>query len=486
MDKILILNPYYILRNDIKRVILTKSDGEGITTFIHPLQAMILSFFDSPLYYLKNIKRICETLNLKEHEINNFTSKLIDNSEKIWIGEGINACHFPENVLIEKPDNYIERNYNYRDFIMNGSNIDLNSKRFYIPIETTLMINSLCYTDCVYCYADRKYKFDSKIPFERICEIIDEAKKLNFRKFDTSGGEFFLYKNWEKLLEKLVLSGFNPTIPTKIPLTSTQIIKIKEKGLKQIQISLDSTSSENLSKLLKVTSEYWTKLHESFKELEKNKMKFRVNTIITSLNCNYKEIDKLIAYLMQYENFEEISIGVVAYTLYKSNKENNKIFPIKKDVDLLTEKLRDKYGCNEKVIISNVSLHADNFHKTKESFFAKAMCTGNLHLFYILADGKVTLCEELYWHPKFIIGDLTKQSIMEMWNSDKAIELYNLKQNKISENSACKQCDYFNNCNKSGSKCWREILKVYGKENWDFPDPRCPLSPEPINNVYID
>ena len=62
MDKIFVLNPDYIIRNDIKRVILTKADGEGVTTFIHPLQAMILSFFDSPLEYSKNIKRISETL----------------------------------------------------------------------------------------------------------------------------------------------------------------------------------------------------------------------------------------------------------------------------------------------------------------------------------------------------------------------------------------------------------------------------------------
>jgi len=485
VDKIFVLNPDYIIRNDIKRVILTKADGEGVTTFIHPLQAMILSFFDSPLEYSKNIKRISETLKLQEDEVKDFTFILINNPEKIWIGEGLNASHYPENILIEKPKNYAERKYHFRDFIMDGGNIDLSTKRFYIPIETTLMINSVCYTDCVYCYADRNYKFDSKIPFERLCEIINEAKKLKFRKFDTSGGEFFLYKNWEKLLEKLVSSGFNPTIPTKIPLTIDQIKKIKETGLEKIQISLDSTNSENLSKILKVTPEYWKKIHTTFQDLEKIGMKFRVNTIITSLNCNFKEIENLIEFLLQFENFVEISIGLVAYTLYKTNEQNKIILPNKTDGELIMSKLMNKYGSNEKVVISEVSLHEDNFHKTEDAFFTKAMCTGNMHSFYILADGKVTLCEELYWHSKFIIGDLTKQSIMEVWNSDKAMELYNIKQNVIGENSACKSCDFFSNCHHSGGKCWREILKVYGKENWDYPDPRCPYSPEPINNIYI-
>lgn len=485
MEGIYVLNPDYILRNDVKRVILAKSDGEGISTFIHPLHGMILSFFDSSLEYSENVKRISESLQLKEIDIINFTSKLVNNSEKIWIGEGSNASHFPEKILIPKPNNYKERKYHFRDFLIDGKIVDLSTKRFYIPIETILMINSICATNCVYCYADRNNIFDSNIPFERICEIIDEAKLLKFRKFDVSGGEFFLYKHWEKLLRKMISVGFNPTIPTKIPLSFGQIKKIKDTGLEKIQISLDTTNSHNLSKILKVSSEYWEKMKICFNNLEKIGIRFRVNTVVTSFNCNFNEIDNLIEYLHGFNNFVEISIGIVGYSLYKSNEENKIILPKKTDADFLMEKLKMKYGKNEKVILSDISLQKNNYHFAEDAFFKKAMCTGNMHLFYILADGKVTLCEELYWHPKFIIGDLTKQSIMEMWNSKEAMELYNLNQNVISVKSACSHCGYFTDCHVSGNKCWREILKVYGKENWDYPDPRCPFSPEPINTIYV-
>ncbi len=44
----------------------------------------------------------------------------------------------------------------------------------------------------------------------------------------------------------------------------------------------------------------------------------------------------------------------------------------------------------------------------------KPRCSANFYAFVILRDGKVTICEELYLHPKFIIGDLKKQSIMEV------------------------------------------------------------------------
>lgn len=41
-----------------------------------------------------------------------------------------------------------------------------------------------------------------------------------------------------------------------------------------------------------------------------------------------------------------------------------------------------------------------------------------------MPDGKVTICEELYWHPHFIIGDLKKQTLKEIWNSQKAKDIF--------------------------------------------------------------
>jgi len=484
MSQIFVLNPEYILRNDINRVILTSKEG-GITTFIHPLQAMIISFFDQPIEYLSNLNRISHFLHLPLNEIEGFVTKLTNNSEKIWIGEGKNASHYPENVLINLPSNYLKQGYYFKDFMIDGKKVDLVSRRFQIPIETILMINTLCYTDCTYCYADRRNKFDLKIPFERMAEIIVEAKELKFRKFDTSGGEFFLYKNWENLLSFLISNGFNPTIPAKIPLSNQQVSKLKDFGLKEIQISLDSINAEILSSTLNVSKSYWKQINETIHELEKAKMHFRVNTIVTRYNASYNEIVRLVEYLLGFEYFNDISIGCVGYTHYKSALHNATIMPNKEEVELVFSHLHEKFDNNEKVTISELTFFKDNFRMSHDSFFKKALCSGNFQGFIILPDGKVTICEELYWHPRFIIGDLTKQSIMEVWNSDKAKDLVYLNKNSIRAESPCHNCDWFDACHQDGGKCWREIIKSYGDQNWDFPDPRCPYAPEPINKIYV-
>ncbi|MDR0546598.1 MAG: SPASM domain-containing protein, partial [Dysgonamonadaceae bacterium] len=64
----------------------------------------------------------------------------------------------------------------------------------------------------------------------------------------------------------------------------------------------------------------------------------------------------------------------------------------------------------------------------------------------MLPDEQTTICEELYWSPKFIIGDVTTQSIIEIWNSEKATKLYNLSQSDFRVTSACKYCPDFNFC----------------------------------------
>jgi len=481
----IIFNPKYIIRNDIHRIILVTKDDSSLSTFIHPLHAMILSFFDSPLFLEEAYNLISSSLGISADTTKKFILTLLNNDTKKWIGDGGNACHFPEEVLIEETSNYQSRGYHFRDFLITEE-LDLISRRFYVPLEAMMMINTLCYTDCIYCYADRSKKNDLKIPVERIFEIIEDAKNLKLKTFDVSGGEFFFYKHWKLLLKKMMQSGFTPkSIPTKVPLSSETIKQISETGYEQIQVSLDSIDPSTLSKLLQVDISYFKSIETMLINLRKYNLKFRVNTIVTSYNCSINQIDSLIQYLKSFSNFVEISIGIVGYSLYKKNTANYSNFPLFEDANVLFDFLKNKYGNDEQVLISDISKTEDNINFSSDKFFSKAMCTGNLQQFYILPDGKVTICEELYWHPKFIIGDLMKQSIMEVWNSKEALALHHLNQGLIQKSSPCSTCDIFTRCREYGGVCWREVVKSYGMENWDYPDPRCQYAPKSINQIYI-
>lgn len=95
----------------------------------------------------------------------------------------------------------------------------------------------------------------------------------------------------------------------------------------------------------------------------------------------------------------------------------------------------------------------------------------------ILPDGKVTICEQLYWNPKYIIGDISVQSIVEVWNSERALQLAFPKREDFRDISACKKCKIFDECYAYPNRCIVDVLKGYGQENDDFPDPRCAKAP---------
>ena len=33
--------------------------------------------------------------------------------------------------------------------------------------------------------------------------------------------------------------------------------------------------------------------------------------------------------------------------------------------------------------------------------------------------------------------------------------------------------------------CWKMVMYAYGKQNWDYPDPRCPEAPKMFNDICI-
>lgn len=111
-----------------------------------------------------------------------------------------------------------------------------------------------------------------------------------------------------------------------------------------------------------------------------------------------------------------------------------------------------------------------------KSFFSRSMCSGLFSSLYILPDGQVTMCEQLYWNKRFIIGNVKTQSIAEIWNSEKANKIYNITQEDIPEDSLCHTCDKFEICRSVRQVCYRDIIQKYGTDKWYYPDANCPYA----------
>lgn len=507
-DEKLTFNTNYSLKYDIKRFELIekitnnlfkkiddKFAAEDIYMSIHPLLALLLSFFDGNRSVKTIIDEYSKLVGFNKVHIDGFVRRMIaelstpDKGKYLEFGDSF--FYMPKNLLLK--ENESKKNVpeiNPEHFMIHSDELDLKSYRSYLPTDCLLELNFKCHTDCIYCYADRKKIKDCTIPISRLKEIIREAKNLKMRSFDLSGGELFLYENWEILLQELLENGFMPYISTKIPISEDIIKKLKHLGIEGIQFSLDSMVEDELKHILNVGDDYLKKMMKSIEDLDKEEIKIAINSQITSINDNLVNTKKMLDYFVNLKNIRSIRFGVAGFSIYKSADNYKKIAPSLGKVLKIEELIKSYKESYQNISISfsgyNKKESIFNDHDAKQkSFSERARCSGNFYAFVILPDGKVTVCEELYFHPRFIIGDLTKQSILEVWNSSRALDLYNISKEMLGPDSACKKCDQFDSCHKLKGVCWKNVLIAYGYENWDYPDPRCPYAPKPAIDYWM-
>lgn len=484
-----ILNPAYLLRQDKNRVILyyrddIESNGEEWFTFIHPFHAKMLSFFKGEEEFDKEVKKCASYFGLDYNKMKRMVSPFLENESWFSIIQkgGHHVC-FPKKVLIKKEDNVTRPLYSTNDFHYLGEP-DYTELRLEYPVVVNMELTMRCYTDCCYCYADRISYKGIHLDTSKIIDFIQEAKDNGVLKIDINGGEVLLHPGIRDILHKLVDCGYSPLVSSKIPLDKGIIDYIKSLGLSRIQLSLDSVDSEILTKMIKVDSSYIKRMESTLEYLSKVKLKTNINIVLTQLNASTLSIENLIHFLSGFDAVKNIRMSPCGYSLYKKNYKE--LVLTEKQLESISElvsTLEKKYPQFSFSLSGHEAKKMYSKEYRKQTFAHRAMCTGNVRNAVLLPNGDITICEELYNHPMFIIGNIKKNSLRDIWNSPKAIQLYNFAYNKMSD-SICYNCTTQKQCRTGKGVCWKIVLMAFGVDKWDYPDPRCPLAPNPSNEFY--
>jgi radical SAM protein with 4Fe4S-binding SPASM domain len=483
------LNPQYILKPDDGRAFLLTYDpirakeGEQYENVIHPIHAMILSFFNGDDIN-NSIDRASNYLQVSREKICNFVEKLYENKNPVRVKFGNKVLEFPPRTLIDSTEAN-RRTYLPEDFNYNELNISLGRHKTITDI--TLMVNNNCMTDCIYCYANRK-KQKKQISVERIMELIDEAVSIGVRSFDIIGGDIFAYKHWKIIVKKLYESGFNTFVSTKVPIKEEDIKFLKDIKIQDIQISLDTLIPQNLCVIVNRSLDYVDNIRNTLNLLNAYEISTMIHTIICSKNCSIEDMKSLFSFINKKDHISVWRINYAKYSLYKSLEDFLDYRPNSVNMREIYQYLKSLNSDHIEIMAGGVNIPEIKKDRKAQAFLTnkRMLCTANYSHFFILPDGKVTICEQLYWNPNFIVGDASIQSISEIWDSDKAKKLYYLDKSLISRNSKCKACSIFDDCRqKMGGVCWRDIVAAYGQKNWDYPDPRCPKAPKQFYDVLI-
>ena len=499
MNKVYVLNPHYHLRHDIHRVALFSGTGTDTGcsrnwhTFIHPLQAVMLSFFtyDRPLR--ETLPLLCDFFCRSRKEIIKWISEFIDNPTPIYTSSQQGEICFPKRILIEAEQaGYALRFDRLQPNSFIWKKLDLTTRRLYSgPLLLTFMLTNQCVTHCKYCYADTSTRVESPLPTTRIMELIREASHLQVQQVNLIGGEIFLHKDWKIVLQELVKQHIAPEfISTKIPVDKRLIQDLQEIGYQGIvQISLDACNSQVLMDSLEVNRQYASKMLEGLQLLDESGLNYQVSSVLTRYNCDIAILTELFHRLSELKHLRDWRIVPVSLSNNKEYEDISRLKVSKVQIINLFNEIRPVVSQAPFPVILGYGPLEEEYQATwgGSRHFKGSECSALTTHLFILPDGKVTICEQLYWHPRFIIGNVTTQSLEEVWNSPQATQLCSLQRKDISTASACKECHLFEDCHAYQNRCWSNIIKAYGPEHWDFPDPRCRYAPDMKNNLnYAD
>ena len=276
---------------------------------------------------------------------------------------------------------------------------------------------------------------------ERILELIHEAYDLHVNTFDVIGGEFFLYKHWREVLKELRKYGYNPYLSTKKPLSEDDVKFLAELKIHDIQISLDSLIEEHLIQSLGVKTGYINNMLDTMSLLDKYNIPVMVHSVLTKYNSNIVDMKSIYDALRKFRCVVDWHVVKGDPSLYpKVDYAKIEIAPMDLNniIDYLSSLKNETdmpIHIPERAYIGTVDLNTNNANSRINQFFKRSFCSGLFSSLYILPDGKVTMCEQLYWNKDFIVGNVLSDSIMDIWNSEKAKSIYFIKQENIPNDS---------------------------------------------------
>ena len=278
-------------------------------------------------------------------------------------------------------------------------------------------------------------------------ELIEEANSLPVHLINLMGGEIFLHPDWQIILKKLVDLNLSPEyISTKYPLTGEIINSIIKTGFANpVQTSLDACSSVLLMKTLSVKKDYLLKVLQGIKKLDNSGLKYRITSVLTTYNTKNDVIEKLFNFISELKNISDWRITPAVNSNWIEYAKFRKFKPDKKEIESLYDFIESEIMQYSTVpILLNRPALNRIFHycRTGSKDFIGVKYSALNNQLFVLPDGKATVCEQLYWSPQFIGGDVSINTISEVWNSIKAQKLLNLRREYVQNNSPCKVCKF--------------------------------------------
>lgn len=327
-----------------------------------------------------------------------------------------------------------------------------------------LDLTNRCNLSCKYCF---NYRALQSPPQHLDLDLINKAlhSKLagSVKDWFLSGGEPLLYHHLSEALKLFREHGIGPKIATNGTKLAPEIIDSwVDYGVRSVQFSLDTLKPGRQAYLNGGRRQDHGAILSNIEHAVRSPLRVVVSSVLTE--ANKREIKEIMAFCFKS--------GVDSFTLYPNvpseplHKELVVPFP---ELLELTDDLFSAYSslCSTKVIDLTIPCFSDSstYAKWKDILAIRLhYCAAAQFALKITSDGRVSACICQDRDP-FIIGDLRRDSLDDIWVSEKALEFRSLYK-KVPECSLCSQ----NSVCRGGC---RNNASLFGSKGIYSPDPYC-------------
>lgn len=319
------------------------------------------------------------------------------------------------------------------------SNTNIVKKSFFrldYPVKLVVIPTWQCNRECAYCGVPKispNYP-ETRIEPQLLLTRLLDAVENGVQGVVYHGGEpIFFYKELFEQIHELRRKNVQIQLSTKNFISKTIAYRLANVGLQQLQLSID-TIDPLLSKYLYNDETYAQRLAESTKNLLNAGIRVRVNIVLSKIN--YRGISDLLFYL------SELNIPEVEISNYRCGSINDAQLELSKDewawLHHSMLKNQDKWDFQ--------NLIYSPFGNTIPPAAQRPICESGRLCFLFLPNGNGCYCDFLSEKPEFCIGNLNEQSVGEIWEDSKLIDIAYPSKKLFENDKHCTNCNEFEYC----------------------------------------
>lgn len=296
-------------------------------------------------------------------------------------------------------------------------------------------ITQACTERCIHCYIP-EYK-PLFLPFDKICEVIDEFREMGGLDLTLSGGECMLHPDFERIVRYARSKDLIVCILSNLTLCDDKKIALLKECEVPVQVSLYSMNPEIHDSI--------TKRKGSWQETMTAIRKLRENHIPCLISCptmkqNYEGYLQVIEFARSLKMHAQTDFIIMG----QMNGDTSNVTNCRLDLVQTRHLLED-------IVFRAVPMNSEYFNPMKkndmlspEEWMANKICGAGIDSMCLDADGHYYPCPAFGGYD---LGNCYSQSLKDVWENSPAIQkLRSVRGKDFPKCASCKDRDYCSVC----------------------------------------